>query len=1068
MISKIEINKVRKRLEWLPEYFYNTLFEVDMDLAETNDHRRKLDLSGLEFSPINLGDLWGSQWGSGWFRGSYTIDTKSIQGSKVLLKVDTGGESIVYIDGKATAAIDLQHDEIPLSQDELTHGNHEVLIESYAGHHIPSVEPKPVELIKGRWTQPKYQHTRIVLRNEDAWGLYYDISTLLQVADELDQDSMRKAHIYKNLSDAVDLIIWDTENLVKRNSQFKQARQLIAPLLKLKNSPTTPTLNIMGHAHIDIAWLWPLAETIRKCGRTFATQLRMMEEYPFYKFFQSQPQSYEFTEEHYPELFERIRQAIKDGKWEANGGMWVESDTNVPSAEALIRQLLVGKAYFLEKFGVDSEFLWLPDVFGYNGNLPQILKGCGVEYFITSKIGWNQTNRFPYDIFTWKGIDDTEILATYIKNTYNSMTDPKSAWRSWKEFNEKHLVDTIVDSVGHGDGGGGITMEHLEYAKRLEDLEGAPKLKFGYISDIMKKLDENREEYPQWMGELYLELHRGTLTTQSWTKRNNRKCEYLFRDAELFASIDYFMNGSTYPQDVLLDSWKKFLTNQFHDILPGSSITRVYDDCDKIYGEIAKDLTLIVDESIQSIVGAIPNGDNCCRKDQEDQRQLVVINTLNWDRRDRVSLPLESMDELWSKIGNFTPEVSSLSNGKGISIVDSEGNSLPCQVSGDKFVFMPGDTIPGMGYKFFGIQDKGPDYSGLDENCSVKANSRLLENRYIKVDINEHGQLTSVYDKEEDREVIMPGKAGNSLIIAEDLPLNWDAWDIDKFYHKTSQVVKGSEKIEVISAGPIEARIRVTREIGSSSMLTQDIVLGCESKRIDFETKVDWKETHKLLKVAFDVDVLAQDVNYEIQGGYLSRPAHDNTTWDQAKFEVCGHKWADLSEEGYGAALLNDCKYAYECIGNQIRLTLLKSPVGPDPVADKGEHVFTYSFLPHKGRLVQGEVPLRANELNVPYRVQVTSGNNCKLPDSQQYVKVQGGQIFLQSVKKAEKGDGAILRFSEMAGERKKVKVSFHTNISKFYETNMLEENEKIIGSNGDTVTLNFRPFEIKTIKLVF
>jgi alpha-mannosidase len=1058
MISKLDIRQIEKRVSWLPKFFYIPIQEISLEIAETMEHRRELEISGLDFKPIQPGAAWGEEWGSAWFKGTYEID-KNTDEAKILLQTETEGESIVYINNRHIAAIDREHKEIPLTDTELQFGSHELLIESYAGHYIPSVDPVPSEFTKGSWQKPTYRHCRLVRRNDAAWHLYFDMSTLFQTAQELPDDSLRKANIFKALSKAVNMITWDTPDIKRRDQDFETARNFLAPFLALPNGPTTPTLNVMGHAHIDIAWLWPLSETIRKCGRTFATQLHMMKEYPEYKFLQSQPQAYEYVEKYYPKLFQEIITAVNEGKWEANGGMWVESDTNVPSAESLIRQFLIGKTYFLEKFNKESTFLWLPDVFGYNGNLPQILRGCDVDYFVTSKIGWNQTNRFPYDLFIWRGIDGSEVLATYIKNTYNSFTDPKSIWATWREFNQKELTDTIIDSVGFGDGGGGITMGHMEYAKRLEDLEGVPKLRFGFAETFLKSLDKNRSEYPRWVGELYLELHRGTLTSQAWSKRNNRKCEFLLREAELFASAANLF-GASYPSEKLLESWKNLLTNQFHDILPGSSIGRVYEDCDRIYGEIAETGYDIIHSSLDAISKKIPK---LPRK--TDAKRLTVFNTLNWDRTGRVSIPLEESDDLAFKIGNYTPHRCKLARREGLCIADSNGNRLPTQISGDKLVFLP-KSIPGAGFESFSIEEGNRESDAI---CKVSATATGLENDFIAIKLDEHGQFVSIFDKEAKREVLPVGQKGNVLLLAEDLPNFWDAWDIDRSYRMALAPVYGEEKIEVIADGPIEAKVRVTRKFGQGSLWTQDIILGCESKQIDFETTVVWNETHRLLKVAFPIDVNATEASYEIQGGYIRRSTHENTSWDEAKFEVCGHKWADLSEEAYGAALMNDCKYAYECIDNEMRLTLLKSAIGPDPKADKGTHTFIYSFLPHIGGLSQAEVCLRAHELNVPYSVYTGTSQSMVsgLPAKMQLLKVSGGQVFLQAMKKSEKDNSLVLRFSELAGMRSQIRLTLPRKPKKVCETNMIERDIQILESS-DSIKLEFRPFEIKSIRLIF
>lgn len=1051
MFTEQDIKKIEKRCQWLKHWFYEPVMDLEVVMAPTKEHVRHLQIDHLQFVPISPGTPWGEEWESAWFKSTYEF--KEAPGEKLFLQVETGGESIVYIDGKASAAIDREHHEIPLSAEELAPGKHTVLIESYAGHLIPKVNAVPVQLADNQWTRPVYRHCRLVRRNDVVWHLYFDLVTLFEVAKELPKDSLRRARILDTLNDVIDSITWDTSDVKLQRAQFAEARKQLAPLLSSQNSPTTPTLHMMGHAHIDIAWLWPLAETIRKCGRTFATQLRIMEEYPNYIFLQSQPQAYEYAEKYYPEIFERIKKAIAAGKWEANGGMWVEADTNVPSTESLIRQFLVGGQYFQEKLGVRSDTLWLPDVFGYSGNLPQIIKGCGIDYFITSKIGWNQTNRFPYDLFKWEGIDGTTILSHYIKLNYNGSINPSSLWAHWRAFQPKELSDTMVHPVGFGDGGGGMTMENMEFANRVVDLEGCPKARFGTVSDLMKKLAKNQDRYPSWRGELYLELHRGTLTSQAWTKRNNRKIEFLLREAEMLATVAYLLTGH-YPGREFTELWKPVLTNHFHDILPGSSIERVYEDCDRIYTDGATkalELRQRAKEAIYSQLGKVATG----------RKQLVLLNTLNWDRQDPVSIPVGSVDPDRNRIGQCVVNDVALPADGPVHVVDREGNPVPSQWSPERLVFKP--DVAATGLRAYYLQP-GPCPVQPENPVSVRVEKDIayLENHLIKVQVDQSGQLLSVYDKEAQREVLPQGKRGNVVLLAEDLPLYWDAWDVDRFYRAAVEEVTGGT-LEVVEEGPLQVRVRVTRDFGAGSKWVQDIVLHGDSKRIDFETKVDWHEVHRLLKVAFPVDVNSREVNYEIQNGYITRPSHDNTSWDQARFEVCGHKWCDLAETGYGAALLNDCKYGHEAIGNELRLTLLKSAYGPDLNADQGVQVFTYSFLPHVGNLHEAGVVQEAHALNVPYGVEILDDQQLNL-SSQQLLRIEGGQVFLHAVKKAEKSLGVVIRFGELVGQRSRVTLTLPAAAKRVAETNLVEENPVVIAINAQRVELELKPFEIKTL----
>ncbi|HHV44529.1 MAG TPA: alpha-mannosidase [Firmicutes bacterium] len=1051
MFSPHDITKIEKRCGWLRHWFYEPVQDLTVTMATTREHIRHLAVDHLQFGPISPGTSWGQEWDSAWFKTEYEITTPPHE--KLFLQVNTGGESIVYIDGKAAGAIDRQHFEIPLTQRELVVGKHRILIESYGGHHIPSRDPAPRQLPKGQWQAPVYKHCRLVRRNEVAWHLYFDLRTLLEIALELPEDSLRRARILDTLSTVVDNIAWDTHDQSLQQTHCAAARKALAPLLALKNAPTTPTLHLVGHAHIDIAYLWPLSETIRKCGRTFATQLRIMEEYPEYIFLQSQAQAYAYVEKYYPEIFSRIKKAVQKSHWEVNGGMWVEPDTNIPSTESLIRQFLVGEQYFQQKLGVRSDTLWLPDVFGYSGNLPQIIKGCGIDYFVTSKIGWNATNRFPYDLFRWEGIDGTVVLAHYIKLTYNGQINPRALWTHWREFQPKELTDTVVHAVGFGDGGGGMTMENMEFARRLQDLEGAPKARFGTISDLMTRLADNQEAYPLWRGELYLELHRGTLTSQAWTKRNNRKLEFLLRETEILASAAYLLTGQ-YPSHELTELWKQVLTNQFHDILPGSSIEQVYTDCHRIYGEVANKALALRDQAMESLLDGMG-------KKSAEKPQLVLLNTLNWDRRDPLTLPVGTLDEDRYRIGDCTVKPALLPADGPVHITDEKGNPIPSQWSKERLVFIP--EVKGMALRTYYLE---PGHCPLPPEdpvvVTLQGQVACLENQLIRVEVDTNGQLLSVYDKEAQREVLPPGQRGNVVLMAEDLPLNYDAWEIEKYYRQAIEEVRGGT-MTVIEEGPVQGRIRITRTFGEGSTWTQDIVLNTGSKRLDFETKVDWQEVHRLLKVAFPVDVNSREVNYEIQNGYITRPSHENTSWDQARFEVCGHKWCDISEPGYGAALLNDCKYGHDAVGNVLRLTLLKAATGPDATADRGIHVFTYAFLPHQGSLQAGEVSRYAHELNIPYGVELRKNDQPQMTDYQ-LLKLEGGQLFLHALKKAENSLALVVRFGELVGQRGKVALTFPKEAKTIAVTNHLEENPVLIATKTQRVELEIGPFEIKTL----
>ncbi|MBF8436331.1 alpha-mannosidase [Halanaerobiaceae bacterium Z-7014] len=1048
MISQKLIDKIEQRLNWLQAYFYNTIEILNTEIAESADYIDRSEIHQLEFEEIEQGENWGSEWSSAWFRAEYEL-ADNISDRDLFLAADLGGESIVYIDGLAAGAIDREHNEIPLQDRELVSGKHQVLIQSYCGHEVPDyfspsptdIDPNMIANDESLYRIPSsFSYIKLVERNKAAWKLYYDLATLLGTAKEQDKNSLRFNQLIKKLSKAVDLIDWETEDKVKQNKQFNNAAEFIQAELEKRNSPTTPSLNLIGHAHIDVAWLWPLKETRKKSGRTFATQLRMFKKYPEFKFLQSQPQLYKYLEEDYPEIYSRVKEEIEAGNWEPEGGMWVESDTNVPAVESLIRQFLYGKKYFNDKFGAESKVLWLPDVFGYSGNLPQIMKGCDVDYFITSKIGWNDTNRFPYDLFKWQGIDGSEVLTHFIKTTYNGEVDPYSVQQIWQEFNQPEDSERVIHSIGYGDGGGGITMEHLEYARRQQDLEGQPKLEFGFIREFMDELNENREEYPDWQGELYLEYHRGTYTSQALTKWYNRKLEIKLRNTEILGVMARG-NGFDYPAEELESCWKDLLVNQFHDILPGTSIAEVYQDTVRMYQEIDEKLDRIIENSIESLL--------------EDEVRDEYINVWNLLVNQRDSIIRLDLADIENRM-----------------IIDDAGRSLPVQVVENQLIFMPVEPLPAMGVNNYKIQDATENQQYVNENIvgpvrvDEISNGDILykvENNRVSLSIDRYGRLVSFIDKDRNRELTKETESLNQLILAEDLPRNWDAWDIEDYYFDKAESLKPEYDIELIAAGPLEVRIRFKGSFGEKSKLSQDIIIQADSRRIDFETEIDWQERHKLLKVEFPFDIHTDQAVYEIQGGYLKRPVHDNTSWDRARFEVPAQRWAALEEPDFGAALINDSKYGYQAIDNRLMLTLLKSATGPDRQADQGYHKFTYSVLPYQEGVSHGLVNREAADLNNHYIVSNgKSSYSNNLLDLDRNLK----GIELLAIKEAENSNGIIIRLNETSGRRQFVSIDLKEKYTEITEVNMIEREQANLAGNTDHLKIEFKPFEIKTIKL--
>ena len=749
-----------------------------------------------------------------------------------------------------------------------------------------------------------------------------------------------------------------------------------------------------GHAHIDVAWLWTLDQTRQKAARTFHTVLRLMEQFADYHFTQSQPQLYEFIRQDHPVLFEAIREKVAERRWELIGGMWVEADCNLSGAESLVRQFLLGRRYFREHFGpgAESPVLWLPDVFGYAWALPQLIKQARLDYFFTIKIGWNQYNRLPYDSFWWQGLDGTRVLTHFstapengsaYTSTYNAPADPKSVLYAWKNFQQKEVQGEVFMAFGYGDGGGGPTREMLENLGEMARFPGLPQVRQRSAGDFFRDLEATSgPDLPTWNGELYLEYHRGTYTTQSCIKRANRKAEFALHDAEFLTCLASSLDPSyAYPAEAFTRAWQLVCLNQFHDIIPGSSIGEVYVDLLAQYAEVMALAGAARDSALESIAQKV-SGD------------WLLVNPTSFARSDVVFLPVAQP----ANLPNPTQPV------EGGVLVDV-GEIPPYSITCLKVVpAHPTNAIRN-------TQHSSPDFP-------------VLENSLLRVEFSSAGDITRIFDKANGREVLPPGALANQFQAFEDRPKFWDAWDVDIFYDDKMWLAEAATSLRMVESGPLRWTLEIKRQILNSA-ITQRISLTHTSARLDFDTRIDWRERHILLKVAFPVEILAPQATYEIQWGNVTRPTHRNTSWDWARFETCAHKWVDLSEGGYGVSLLNDCKYGHDIRDNVMRLTLLRAPTVPDPEADQGEHRFVYSLLPHAGGWEAGTAK-EAYCLNDPvisYLSSVTSDraalNNPKsITTPHSLITSSAPNIIIETIKRAEDGNGYIVRFYESQRRR--------------------------------------------------
>jgi alpha-mannosidase len=812
------------------------------------------------------------------------------------------------------------------------------------------------------------------------------------------------------------------------------------------------TVYITGNAHIDAAWLWRWHETVEVCKATFAQQLDLMNEYSGYVFSQSSAAFYRWMEELYPDIFQRIQKRAKEGLWEVVGGTIIEPDCNLPGGESWARQLLYGKRYFSQKLSTDVKLGYTPDSFGYNWNLPQFFARSGIEAFITQKISWNDTNEFPYHLFWWEAPDGSRVLTYFPISGYVTTVQAEQLIRDVKEFEANTGLKDVLVLYGFGDHGIGPEWTMLNRAEFYKNATVFPNLVFSGIYQYLSKIPkETLDKLPIWRDELYLEFHRGTLTTQGAVKQANRKNEILLTNSEKLASLDWLM-GTPFPEQTLTEAWWKYLFNQFHDILPGSSITPVYRDAAESHQEIAGIAKDVAEKSLMRVASHINTST------LSDGVPLLIFNPLSWDRTDIASV------ELPEEMTN--PVVS-----------DEGGTEIPSQISiqGKKKVLVfVAQKIPAMGYKVFKVKQGERQL----HETHVSANNYRLENEYLIVEVSPRsGNISRIFDKASNREV-MNGE-GNILQCLEDIPTQFDAWEIK--YTGKKWELNSPESITLVENGPVQAVIRVKKDfLGSakskmfptstfpSSFFTQDIILYSGIPRIDCRMNADWWEEHILLKVAFPVTVKSDLATYEIPYSHITRSTNRNNSWERARNEVSAQYWADISDGSYGVSLLNDSKYGYDIEGSMMRLTLLRSPVSPDPQADKGKHSFAYSLYPHKGSWQEANTVRRGQEFNNPLISRFLTPHAGGMELSHSFFKAEPANVVLSAMKKAEDSDALIMRLYECVGEDAKAEITLAGVPKAVYEVDLLEANLGRVSFKGNVVTVLMGKNETKTIKVQF
>ncbi len=1049
--------RVRKTALDLRNFLYATKIPcTEIKMKRGNYHSPlEVDASPEVWQTFERADGWGGFDAHAWFRFHVTVP-EQMEGKPVFLLLGTAPlewsgwdatnpQFVVLVDGVVRQGVDTNHQEVLLTEKAVAGTIWQVDLHAYGGRVMAKGESLRLSV-------------DFACMDRDIEQLYYDLWVPVEALPLMSEEAPSRHAVLNVLNEAVNLLDWrDAPGDSFHQSVREAIRYLKKSLYDDLCGYDEVQATCVGHTHIDVAWHWTVAQTREKVVRSFSTVLALMEQYPEYKFMSSQPQLYEFLQEDHPELLERIKERVSEGRWEAEGGMWLEADCNVTSGESLVRQLLYGKAFFQDTFGVDNRILWLPDVFGYSAALPQILKKSGIDWFMTTKIAWNQFNKLPYDTFNWRGVDGTEVLTYFItttdrpdKNftTYNGDTNPASVKGTWSRYQQKEINQDVMISFGHGDGGGGPTRGMLESARRLsKGLPGIPKTQMGTAGEFFDRLEKKVKDHPRlptWVGELYLEYHRGTYTSMARNKRYNRKNEILWGEVELLHVLAG-LTGTSWPKARLDAAWKKLLLNQFHDILPGTSIWDVYEVCQEEYEQLLSD----GQEMAAHAMGCL------AEKAAGNSPALMVVNTLSFERSDLVE----------TTVPDNIRHPAVLTGGgwqEGQRVQTPEGERVLFHVP----------EVPPMGFKTFALGEK-PVVTDIFESESQNAqwivSPGLLENRFFTIRLDDAGHFISLYDKTCSREVLKNGEKGNVIQAFEDRPMNYDNWDIDMYYTEKSWVVDSLQNVTVTENGPVRGTLRLERKF-CKSLITQDIHIYRDIPRVDFETHVDWQQSQILLKVAFPVEINTDKATYEIQFGHVERPTHWNTSWDWARFEVCAHRWADLSETGYGVSLLNDCKYGHDIKDGVMRLTLIKSGIEPNPVTDRGEHRFTYSLYPHQGSWREaGTLPMAAR-LNVSLRSMVLEPKMQYDPGVGEHSLVHSDKVHVvvETVKQAEDGQGIIVRLYESENRRGTVRLSFGRPLKQVHACNLMEQNEGVVSFAEHTVDLVVRPLDIQTLRVQF
>ena len=991
------------------------------------------DALAATYEPIAVGESWGAPWSTLWIRAEGVVPAEWA-GHRVEAVFDLGfagdwpgfqAEALVYdISGSPLKGIHPGNRYVPVARAAAGAERVTFLLEAAAN---PDVLAGflPTEhgdrLTAGDTPAFRLVQADLAIRNDDVWHLQADLEVLSELMHALPTDDPRRHEILRTLERALDCL--DSNDVA---ATARAARGALAPAFDRPANASAHRVSAIGHAHIDTAWLWPQRETKRKAARTFANVTTLAEEYPELLFACSQAQQYAWIKEEYPELYQRIHRAVAKRQWIPAGGMWVEADGNLPGGESLVRQLVTGQRFFIDEFGYECPGVWLPDSFGYTAAFPQLARLAGMRWFLTQKISWNQTNRFPHHTFWWEGLDGSRIFTHFPSaDTYNGTLHGQELAHAARNFADKGGGTRSLLPFGHGDGGGGPTREMLERARRLGDLEGSARVVIEDPDAFFRAAQAEYPDAPVWSGELYLELHRATYTTQANTKANNRRSEHQVREAELWSVAAAVRNGTAYPYEQLDRLWKTVLLHQFHDILPGSSIGWVYREAEGAYSAARHEL----EEIIGQAVGVLADGDG-------DGEQPWLLNPAPVARAEVLSVP------------------------------EAAASGLPGQTLADGTVAVFARIPAAAGTPLTATADIAPA-------AKVEITETTLDNGMLRVGLNNQGLLTSIRDLIADREVLAPGAMGNLLQLHPDLPNAWDAWDIDRHYLHRHVDLTRCDSLAVVEAGPLVGAIRVERSFGWSTV-AQTVRLTAGSRRLELEVDLDWQETEQILKLAFPLDIHADRSTAEVQFGHVHRPTHDNTSWDAARFETYCHRFVYVAEAGYGVALVNEATYGYDArrrtradggTTTTVRMSVVRAPRSPDPRADRGRHRRRFALIP--GATVADAVA-EGYTINLPVRI--TSGRGAvPLPP---LVDVAGRAAVVEAVKLADDRSGdVVVRLYESLGGR--ARSALHTSFP-VAAADVVDLLERPTGealtvtstADGAAIPVALRPFQVLSVRL--